>query len=95
MQLSGLPVYEFFEKMITLFKLERNTDAFIRYFQENIFLYTQKQASLAGFMEWWEENKGKKSIIISGDTDAVKVMTIHKSKGLEFPVVILPCNRNN
>ena len=91
LQLSGLPVYEFFEKMITLFKLERNTDAFIRYFQENIFLYTQKkQASLAGFMEWWEENKGKKSIIISGDTDAVKVMTIHKSKGLEFPVVILP-----
>ena len=32
------------------------------------------------------------SIVASENSDAVQVMTIHKSKGLEFPVVIFPCD---
>lgn len=34
--------------------------------------------------------KKKRSISSSDDIDAIKVMTIHKSKGLEFPCVIIP-----
>ena len=41
------------------------------------------------FLDYWERKKDALSILTS-ETDAVNVMTIHKSKGLEFPVVIYP-----
>lgn len=51
--------------------------------------------TLALFLKWWKtqlENKKSSSlsITIGDDLEAVKVMTIHKSKGLESPVVIIP-----
>lgn len=41
------------------------------------------------FLEWWDEFGIEKSISIPENLDAVRVMTIHQSKGLEFPVTIL------
>jgi len=53
--------------------------------------YTQKkQLGFAGFLEHWEKKKNHLSIIASGSENAVQIMTIHKSKGLEFPVVLFP-----
>ncbi|AWU39972.1 helicase [Blattabacterium punctulatus] len=46
--------------------------------------------SIVDFLEYWESKKEKESIIISDNTNALRIMTIHKSKGLQFPVVILP-----
>ncbi|MCK5677598.1 MAG: PD-(D/E)XK nuclease family protein, partial [Flavobacteriaceae bacterium] len=42
------------------------------------------------FLEYWEQKNEKLSIVASNNKDAVQIMTIHKSKGLEFPVVIFP-----
>jgi ATP-dependent exoDNAse (exonuclease V) beta subunit len=48
---------------------------------------------MEAFLDYWEEKKDAKSITGSEDSEAVKMMTIHKSKGLEFPVVIIAnCN---
>ena len=44
--------------------------------------------SLRGFLRWWNEKDPSISSPSSGDS--VRVMTIHKSKGLDFPYVILP-----
>ena len=44
----------------------------------------------AEMRRWWEKAKDKLCINASGTNDAVKMMTIHRSKGLEFPVVIYP-----
>src|SRR5690606_32563757 len=49
----------------------------------------KKQATIDDFLNYWKENCGKLSIP-SPDGNAIQIMTIHKSKGLEFPVVILP-----
>jgi ATP-dependent exoDNAse (exonuclease V) beta subunit len=46
-----------------------------------------------GFSEmtdWWNENKGKLYIQSGEQQNAVRILTIHKSKGLQFPVVIFP-----
>lgn len=49
--------------------------------------------SLHEFLEWWDANCASLAITGTADADAVKVMTVHKSKGLEFDCVLIPfCN---
>jgi ATP-dependent exoDNAse (exonuclease V) beta subunit len=43
---------------------------------------------LVSFLDWWNEYSEKISVKMPEDIDAVNILTIHKSKGLEFPVVI-------
>jgi ATP-dependent exoDNAse (exonuclease V) beta subunit len=47
-------------------------------------------ASLPYFVEWWEEKKGSLALTMPESGDAINIMTIHKSKGLQFPIVIVP-----
>lgn len=50
-------------------------------------------ASLHGFLDWWDENSPSLTIGADSNANAIKVMTIHKSKGLEFHCVHIPlCN---
>jgi ATP-dependent exoDNAse (exonuclease V) beta subunit len=44
----------------------------------------------ASFLDWWESNEEDFALEVPEDADAIKIMTIHKAKGLEFPVVIVP-----
>ena len=48
--------------------------------------------SLRGFLKYWEEKNPSISSPSSGES--VRVMTIHKSKGLDFPYVIIPFVEN-
>ncbi|MFO7617677.1 MAG: hypothetical protein R6V75_10545, partial [Bacteroidales bacterium] len=51
------------------------------------------QGHAAGFLEWWERSGHKKMLVTESRPNAMKIMTIHKAKGLSSPVVILPfCN---
>lgn len=47
-------------------------------------------ASLHSFMKWWDETGCSLSLAVPSDIDAISVMTIHKSKGLEYPCVHIP-----
>ncbi|MBQ9137665.1 MAG: UvrD-helicase domain-containing protein [Alistipes sp.] len=52
-----------------------------------------KVADLPLFVKWWDENGGKMSVNVDKDINAIEIMTIHKAKGLENKVVIIPyCN---
>src|SRR5690606_9748845 len=50
----------------------------------------KNQSTIADFLNYWEQNDHKLSIPSPENEDAVRLMTVHKSKGLEFPVVIYP-----
>ena len=50
----------------------------------------RSQAGIADFLDFWDKSGDKFSIPSPEGKDAVRIMTIHKSKGLEFPVVIMP-----
>ncbi|MBW7868657.1 MAG: UvrD-helicase domain-containing protein [Brumimicrobium sp.] len=42
------------------------------------------------FMERWHEKLYKSSLQMPENENAIRIMTVHKSKGLEFPIVIMP-----
>lgn len=67
---------------------------YLRFFLDEVAKFMSSQNSnVSEFNIWWEKRSRESSLIISEDLNAIKIMTIHKSKGLEFPVVILPfCN---
>lgn len=59
--------------------------------QDSVSDYCQGySADIASFLDWWRLRGRYLTISSPEETDAVRIMTIHKSKGLEFPVVILP-----
>ena len=86
------PFYEKIELIIRAFRLQDKTDAYVQFFLDEVFLQQQKESSVQDFLDFWEHKKDSLSIVSPENSDAVKIMTIHKSKGLEFPVIIFPCD---
>lgn len=88
---NSLPLYEGVEYIIRAFGLINISDAYVTGFLEIIFNYANSyRKGLVGFINYWEEKKDNLSIDAPLQKDAIQIMTIHKSKGLEFPVLIFP-----
>ena len=91
--LKKLPLIELTETLIDIFGLGKIQGelVYLQTFQDLVLEFSNRERNdLAAFLEWWESNKHKKSIQISGEVDAVQILTIHKSKGLQFKYVIIP-----
>lgn len=85
------PVYEVLEVAIRQFKIGGQKDAYLVFLMDLVLELSQrKDPSIQTFLEHWKARKDKLSISAPGGFDAVTLMTVHKSKGLEFPVVIFP-----
>ncbi|MGY6523631.1 MAG: UvrD-helicase domain-containing protein [Mongoliitalea sp.] len=87
------PLLELIEHVVQFLDLTRiGADlAYIAGFKEAVFDYVKKnRADLNGLLDWWELNKSKRTVKIPEDHDAMRILTIHKSKGLQFKVVIMP-----
>ena len=64
---------------------------FIQAFQDLVIDYSSRyNATIMSFLRWWDRIGCRMSITSPAGIDAINVMTIHKSKGLEFPCVIIP-----
>lgn len=86
-----LSLYEGIEYIIRAFKLNKSSDAYLQYFLDEILEFSKKQATdILSFLMFWEEKKEHLSIVVPEEKAAVRIMTIHKAKGLEFQVVIYP-----
>jgi superfamily I DNA/RNA helicase len=92
-----LNLYNFIEYYVQDFSVENKETDFLLNFLEMLFNYTQNAgATLKEFLKFWNDEASKISIQASENIDAVQIMTIHKAKGLEFPVVFIPMeNKNN
>ncbi|MCR5003010.1 MAG: UvrD-helicase domain-containing protein [Bacteroidales bacterium] len=67
----------------------RNESSYLMAFMDQVVDYVKLNGnSLAGFLERWKT--ADPAIGSPAGADAVRIMTIHKSKGLEFPYVIFP-----
>ncbi|MGJ5641626.1 UvrD-helicase domain-containing protein [Formosa sp. S-31] len=90
-QLIQLPLFDMAESIIRDFNLVSNSNAYLQYYLDVILDFSQKQGSdIFKFLEYFNKKMDKLSIVSPEGQNAVQIMTIHKSKGLEFPVVIFP-----
>lgn len=84
-------LYEAVETIIGAFIKESSNQSYVQYFLDLVLERDVRvQSGIADFLEYWDNNGSKFSIPSPEGDDAVRIMTIHKSKGLEFPVVIFP-----
>jgi hypothetical protein len=94
--LKRLPLYELLESLIDLFSLGVRTEdlPYIQAFQDVVIdLQRREPLGIRDFLEYWEQHGKERSISISEESNALRILTIHKAKGLEFKAVIVPfCN---
>lgn len=93
-ELATLPLYERVAKLVdTLQLMSSASKPFIQAFQDKVLAYVQARGRDVHFLAWWNANKHQHVLPRIEGQDAISIMTIHQSKGLEFKVVIIPfCN---
>ncbi len=91
-ELKELPLFELCEELLHIFRLDRMKEdgAYICAFFDYLNAYIKDMsADVAGFLREWDENLHSRTIQ-TDDIDGLRIISIHKSKGLEFDNVIIP-----
>jgi ATP-dependent exoDNAse (exonuclease V) beta subunit len=91
-------LYESVEVIVSKFlaPFSNAGSAYVQYFLDIVLERdVRNQAGIADFLDYWDKTSAKFKIPSPEGSDAVQIMTIHKSKGLEFPVVIFPFAEEN
>ncbi|MDY4939828.1 MAG: UvrD-helicase domain-containing protein, partial [Desulfovibrio sp.] len=83
-------VMEWYDRL-QVFERYPDADVFLRCFLEVLKnAEDQGLATLPDFLAHWQEKGEEEKVPMPEGIDAVRIMTVHKSKGLEAPVVLLP-----
>ncbi len=88
-----LPLYQAVQEIINTLKLAEQNGAlpYLTAFQDQIYQFTQRRVSdIPSFLEYWEKKADKATIPSSPVVNAIRILTIHSAKGLEYDVVMLP-----
>lgn len=91
--LQYLSIYEVAEELIRTFQLnfDSKQQIYLQKLLDVMLDYGLRNSNnLPDFLDYWDKKKSKISITTPETGNAIRIMTIHKSKGLQFPVVILP-----
>ncbi|MBP1542059.1 MAG: UvrD-helicase domain-containing protein [Prevotella sp.] len=94
-ELLRLPLFELVERLYQIFNLHRlgEQSAYLCAFYDSLNKFTQDNSTdIDAFVKEWDDTLCSKTIQ-SNDTEGIRILSIHKSKGLEFNHVIVPfCN---
>lgn len=91
-----LPPEEAFERIVLRHGLQRRSEeiAYLQALHEQIIAFSSSRvADIPLFLEWWQEQGCKRPLSVERSETTVEISTIHKAKGLERRVVVVPyCN---
>jgi ATP-dependent exoDNAse (exonuclease V) beta subunit len=89
--LRAISLIEACFELCRLFDFDIQHNTYLHFFLEAVWGAAKNHSpDIPQFLEYWEDKQDKLSIALPQDADAVRIMTVHKSKGLQFPVVIIP-----
>lgn len=91
-EMSLMPLYELLEKLFVIFRMDmiEEQDAYLCAFYDTVTEYMQNNSSeLTSFLTYWNETLYARTIP-SGEISGIRILSIHKSKGLEYHTVLLP-----
>lgn len=90
---NNLLIADFVAAIIVLLNLQANVGAhpYLMMFEEEVRTWAIKNhGEISKLIAWWEEKGAETKVLTATAINAISIMTIHQSKGLEFPVVLLP-----
>lgn len=94
-QQQHLNLYNTIEYLIEQMKVPHTEGDYLLSFLEQVYLLCQNaMMNVKLLIQYWDDELHKQSMQTSENIDAIQLMTIHKSKGLEFPIVFLPILKN-
>jgi len=92
-QVGVYPLYELTSGIIQRFGCEKHFpqyQGFLMHLLELVKSQESEGCDLSSFLGYYENFEGEKRFVPMNQVDAIRVLTVHKAKGLEFPVVIVP-----
>ena len=93
LSLGLLSPEELFEQIVLRYHLSECSDetAYLQAMHEQVLAYSSRKiADTAHFLAWWEEQGSTRSLSVEQSSSTIEISTIHKAKGLERPVVLIP-----
>jgi ATP-dependent exoDNAse (exonuclease V) beta subunit len=92
-KLAALPLFTLIHEIFGIYSFSTRNPFLMRLLDESENFITKNNSAISLFLEWWEEKGNVIALSTPSGVDAVTISTIHKSKGLEYPVVIFPFRR--
>ena len=94
-RLRRLPLFDLVHALIRMLGLQdpqwQDETAFLNAFLDGVLEYMKEEnPDIERFLAWWDIKGHRRDVRMPEDQDAIRILTIHKSKGLEFPVVLIP-----
>lgn len=85
-----LPLYSLVNRIIAVVGLNIKNAFVVGFMDELVDYLSANNGELGAFLEWWDKMSSSLAILPPENIDAIKISTIHKAKGLQYPVVIIP-----
>ena len=92
-QISQLTPEQAFEQIVIRYELDKHTEeiAYLQAVHEQVVAFcTSKVADIQLFLKMWDEKGASKNLSVERNNSTIELTTIHKAKGLEKKVVIIP-----
>lgn len=92
-RIVNLPLPEAVEEIISTYRLNDFTEElpFLGGFCDAVLGFASRKLSdISSFVEWWEEKGATTELYLPNQEEAITILTVHKSKGLQYKVVLMP-----
>ena len=90
-EIKQYALFDLVSELLLMFDIEKKADVYLQQLLDVILEQSQRGAnSINTFLEWWDKEGDNQTVATSEKTNAIRILTIHKSKGLESPIVFIP-----